>query len=262
MALVYQPLTAQPLSELPELDELQEDLSRNVPKWERIGSVALGAGLMLFGISRRSLLGGLAGLAGAGLMARGATGHCAVYRRLGINSRDLQADRHVRGQKGIRVTQTINVQREPAEVFRYWRKLENLALFMEHVESVEELDSERSRWVVRGPLGKQLHWDARIVKESEGEMIGWESLPGAEVNHAGSVWFEPDGQGGTSVKVILRYYPPAGAIGAAAAHLLGDAPDQQLAEDLGHFKEIIEQHQNEPAQSQDAADQSNSGPTV
>ena len=52
---------------------------------------------------------------------------------------------------------------------------------MEHVESVEEIDSKRSHWVVRGPLGRQLHWDARIVNESHGEMIGWESLPGAEV---------------------------------------------------------------------------------
>jgi uncharacterized membrane protein len=148
------------------------------------------------------------------------------------------------------VVQTISVQREPAEVFRYWRKLQNLARFMEHVESVEEIDTSRSRWVVRGPLGQRLHWDARIVNESEGEMIAWESLPGAEVNHAGSVWFDPEGRGGTTVKVILQYYPPAGAVGAATAHLMGEAPDQQVAEDLRRFKEIIEQRQGESIQSQ------------
>jgi uncharacterized membrane protein len=103
---------------------------------------------------------------------------------------------------------------------------------------------------VRGPLGQPLHWDARIVNESEGEMIAWETLPGAEVNHAGSVWFEPDGQGGTSVKVILRYYPPAGQVGAATAHLLGESPDEQLAEDLRCFKEIIEQKPDESARIQ------------
>jgi uncharacterized membrane protein len=250
MALISQPLTGKPLAEFPEVDELPEDLTTNVPKWERIGSIALGAGLILFGISRRSLWGGLAGLGGAALVARGATGRCPVYQSLGVNSSDLQAERHVRGQKGIRVTQTINVQREPAEVFRYWRKLENLARFMEHVESVEEIDSERSHWVVRGPLGQHLHWDARIVNESEDEMIGWESLPGAEVNHAGSVWFEPDGRGGASLKVILQYYPPAGSVGAATAHLLGESPDQQLAEDLRRFKEIMEKKPDESGQTQ------------
>jgi uncharacterized membrane protein len=81
-------------------------------------------------------------------------------------------------------------------------------------------------------------------------MIGWESLPGAEVNHAGSVWFEPDGRGGTSLKVILQYYPPAGSVGAATAHLLGESPDQQLAEDLRRFKEIMEKKEDESTQAQ------------
>ena len=250
MALIPQPHTAKPFASFPELDDLRENLTRNVPAWERVGSIALGAGFIIYGISRRSLWGGLAGLAGAALVARGASGRCLVYRALGSHANDLQAERHERGQKGIRVTQTINVEREPAEVFRYWRKLENLARFMEHVESVEEIDSQRSHWVVRGPLGQPLHWDARIVNESEGEMIAWESLPGAEVNHAGSVWFEPDGRGGTSLKVILRYYPPAGQVGAATAQLLGESPEQQLAQDLSRFKEIIEQKQDEPAQNQ------------
>ena len=250
MALISQPLTDKPLAQLPELDELRKNLTQNVPKWERIGSIAVGASLIALGISRRSILGGLTGLAGVALVARGATGRCAVYDRLGNNSRDdLQAERRERGHKGVRVTQTINVQRDPADVFRHWRKLENLAVFMGHVESVQEIDRERSHWVVRGPLGQTLQWDARIVNEEEGKMIGWESLPGADVNNAGSVYFEPNGDGGTSLKVILQYYPPAGQVGAAAAHVLGESPDQQLAEDLGRFKEIMENKAEEPTQN-------------
>jgi uncharacterized membrane protein len=114
---------------------------------------------------------------------------------------------------------------------------------MEHVESVEELDSEYSRWTVRAPLGGHLHWDARIINEREGELIAWESLPGAEVNNAGSVWFEPNGAGGTRLKVTLEYHPPAGVIGSVAASLLGASPGQQFREDLARFKEIIEQSQ-------------------
>ena len=66
MALISQPLTGKPLAGNPELDELREDLTMNVPAWERVGSVALGVGLLAFGVSRRSLWGGLAGLAGLG----------------------------------------------------------------------------------------------------------------------------------------------------------------------------------------------------
>ncbi len=225
---------------MPHLDDLQDKLTRNVPTVERAGSIGLGAALALFGLSRRSFAGGLLMLAGVGLVARGATGHCALYRRLGINSRQSNGETGVPGNKGIKTTQSIEIQRAPADVYGYWRKLENLPRFMEHVESVEELDAERSRWVVRGPLGRQLEWQARIVNEREGEMIAWESLPGAEVSNAGSVWFEPNESGGTRLKVALQYQPPAGVVGAAAAKLLGESPDEQLASDLRRFKEILE----------------------
>jgi uncharacterized membrane protein len=66
-------------------------------------------------------------------------------------------------------------------------------------------------------------------------------LPGAEVQNAGSVWFEPAGDGSsTNVRVTLQYLPPAGVVGAAVAKLFGEAPDQQLEADLGRFKTIIE----------------------
>jgi uncharacterized membrane protein len=103
---------------------------------------------------------------------------------------------------------------------------------MKHVETVQPIDEVRSRWVVKGPAGSQVEWTAKILADRENEVISWESLPGAEVQNAGSVWFEPAASGGTELKVILRYYPPTGRLGAAVAELFGEAPDQQLAEDL------------------------------
>jgi len=97
MALSSQPLTGKPLAELPQLDELREELAKDVPTWELIASIAIGTALVLFGISRRSLWGGLAGLAGAALVARGGMGRWPVYRTQGIDSSDLQAERRIRG---------------------------------------------------------------------------------------------------------------------------------------------------------------------
>ena len=115
---------------------------------------------------------------------------------------------------------------------------------MEHVESVRELDNRRSSWVVRGPLGHDVEWTAEIITDRQNEMISWESLPGAEVQNAGSVWFEPaEGGSSTEVKVSLQYQPPAGVIGATVAKLLGESPDQQLQNDLAKFKTLIESGQ-------------------
>jgi uncharacterized membrane protein len=45
------------------------------------------------------------------------------------------------------------------------------------------------------------------------------------------------------VKVQLQYLPPAGALGAAVAKLLGESPDLQLETDLAQFKQLIENGQ-------------------
>jgi uncharacterized membrane protein len=225
---------------MPELDAVRERLAINVPTAERAGSIGLGAALALYGLSRRSLGGTLLALAGGSLIFRGATGHCALYRKLGINSGRLNTDTGVPGNRGIKTEQSIEINKSPAEAYHFWRQLENLPRFMDHVETVERIDDKRSRWVVRGPLGARLEWQAEIINEHSDRMIAWESLPGSEVRNAGSVWFEPSENGGTRVKVALQYQPPAGVVGASVAELLGEAPDQQLANDLRRFKEVIE----------------------
>src|SRR5262249_44485791 len=80
-----------------------------------------------------------------------------------------------------------------------------------HVESVTVFDSRRSHWVVRGPAGTRVGWDAEIVNEIPHQLIGWRSLEHADVASAGSVHFAPvPGGRGTEVRVVLRYEPPAG----------------------------------------------------
>ena len=242
------PLTAQPFAEVDQLkkplDNIRAALDLNVPSAERIGSLVAGAGLVLYGASRKSLPGIVIALLGGALIKRGATGHCEMYAALGVNSRQLNTEQGVPGNKGIKVTRSVTVARPREEVYRYWRNLENLPRFMEHVESVRELDHRRSAWTVKGPMGRDVEWTAHIITDRENEMISWESLPGAEVQNAGSVWFEPiAGGSSTEVKVSLQYLPPAGVIGATVAKWLGEAPEQQLEADLAQFKTLIESGQ-------------------
>lgn len=236
-------LTVQTFAENRQLESVRKALSINVAEPERFGSIAAGAGLVLLGASRKSFGGMLVALLGGVLIHRGATGHCALYQQLGINLRQLNTEEGVRGDKGIKVVRTITVARSPEEVYRYWRNLENLPRFMEHVESVRELDDHRSAWVVKGPLGHDVEWTAQIIADREGEMIAWESLPGAEVQNAGSVWFQAAANGATEVKVALQYYPPGGVLGAKVATFFCEAPEEQLKTDLESFKTLLESGQ-------------------
>ncbi|HXI14194.1 MAG TPA: SRPBCC family protein [Thermoanaerobaculia bacterium] len=212
----------------------------NISRAERFGSAIAGGALAVYGISRRSPGGIALGVLGAALLRRGLTGHCEVYQMSGMNTADHE-NASVGYGKGIRVEKTITIGKPAAELFRYWRQLSNLPRFMEHLESVTVLDSKRSHWVAKGPVGTSVEWDAEINNEVPDQMIAWKSIEGAEVDNAGSVHFTaaPGGRG-TEVKVLLRYDPPGGKLGAAFARLFGEEPSQQIREDLRRFKRLME----------------------
>ncbi len=221
----------------------------NVGQNERLISGVAGVTLGLVGLRRRRLRPLLLPIAG-GLITRALTGRCPVNRALGRNSarEDRSSPVASLGQgEGIRVEQAVIIERPREEIFAFWRNFENLPRFMDHLESVNVLDDRRSRWVAKAPAGTRVEWDAEIHNEITNELIAWRSLPGSEVDHAGSVHFSPAGNGATEVRVILRYDPPAGRLGAAVARLFGEEPSVQVAEDLRRFKQVMEAGEVAPA---------------
>jgi uncharacterized membrane protein len=142
---------------------------------------------------------------------------------------------------GIRVDKSITIDRPLQEIYAFWRNLENLPLFMQHVHSLSMLDDRRSHWILRGPSGKILEWDAEIINEKPNELIGWRSFSGSGVDSAGSVRFKPaPGGRGTEVHLELQYIPPGGIFGATYARLLGENPAGQIQEDLRRLKQMME----------------------
>jgi uncharacterized membrane protein len=142
--------------------------------------------------------------------------------------------------QGVRVEESIVVRRTPAELFRLWRDLETMGRVFRHIDRVDCGSSQRSHWVAYGPLGTHVEWDAEIINEVDDELIGWQSLPGSEVACAGSVRFEPTDDGATEIRVVFRYDPPGGRIGAAIASALGADPSKTVADDLARFKRQVE----------------------
>ena len=141
----------------------------------------------------------------------------------------------------LQVEKSIIINRSAEECYRFWHDFENFPTFMKHLDEVRITGENRIHWKVKGPAGTHVAWDAELTADEPGRYIAWHSLEGADVDHAGSVRFEraPGGQG-TVVRVVLRYSPPGGAAGAWVARLFGEAPEQQIDEDLRRFKWLIE----------------------
>jgi len=145
------------------------------------------------------------------------------------------------GESASDIRKTSIINRSPEELYELWRNFENLPLFMRHLESVEVRDNRLSHWVALGPMGAKVEWDAEITEERPNQMISWSSLPGSDVDHSGSVWFQPaPGNRGTLVAVEINYTAPGGVLGEWVAKLTGNDPGWQAKESLRAFKQVME----------------------
>ncbi len=219
----------------------------NITQVERILSGVGGGLLVATGLSKRSPAGIVLALIGGDLVRRAITGHSYLYHAAGIRtaSRGQGSETtSVPYELGIRVDRSINIARPRREVYRFWSDFTNMPRFMNNILSVQDLGDGRSHWVARGPAGRKVEWDAVLHNLKADEMIAWRTLPGSDVDHAGSVWFRDaaDGQG-TEVRVELQYNPPAGAIGALLASMWGAEPSQQIRSDLYRLKQLLESGQ-------------------
>jgi uncharacterized membrane protein len=226
---------------------------QNVGPAERQTSLAAGGLLALLGLARRDLVGlGIAAVGGA-MLHRGATGKCYMYQALGMNSAvgnepaesaTQFGDRILRQNdfsRGLRVSQAFTVGRSKQECYDFWRQLENLPRFMSHIEQVRRLDDRRTHWVAKAPrlAGGKYEWDAETVEDVPGQRISWRSLPGSDIENAGTVRFEESPRG-TIVRAEISYVPPGGRLGNFIVSMLGQSPDRVLREDLRNFKRAME----------------------
>lgn len=198
---------------------------------ERWASIIGGGALVLNGLRQRSLRGILTAIAGGGLVYQGTQGNSTVK----------QVSDAVGLDHAIRVEKTVTINKPAAELYTFWRNLENLPKFMQHVKSVQVQDNTHSHWVANAPLNQSIEWDAIIVKDDPNHLIAWTSADAAAIENSGLVRFQPvSGDRGTEVKVVMEYQPPGGVLAAAIAKLFGEEPEQQIGDELNRFKQLME----------------------
>jgi uncharacterized membrane protein len=205
---------------------------------ERWAGVAAAAAVMAFGLSRRSMPGVVLAAAAAPVAYRGLTGEWP-----GVSSGLARADTRVAlsGSRGIHVREAVRLEVPLEDVYAFWRRLDNLPRFVAHLDAITDLGGGRSHWVVAGPAGSTVEWDAEIINEIENEIIAWRSIAGSDIATAGSVRFSTARQGrSTQVSVHLQYAAPGGRAGRLLALVFGRDPAHMVREDLRRLKQLLE----------------------
>src|SRR3712207_3317451 len=138
-----------------------------------------------------------------------------------------------------RVESSVVVEAPVSRVYEYWRDLENLSNFMTNVQDVQSTGPGMTHWVVKGPLGTKVEFDAQTTQDEENQAIGWNSVNG-NVQNSGQVRFQELGPERTRVEVTMNYAdPPGGKIGEVGSRIVSN-PQVMVDQDLYNFKEIIE----------------------
>jgi uncharacterized membrane protein len=138
-----------------------------------------------------------------------------------------------------RVEGSIEVVAPVEKVYDYWKTLENLPHFMTNVEEVRPTGPDTTHWVVKGPLGAKLEFDAKTTQNQPNEAIGWNTENG-QVQTSGQVRFQELGADRTRVEVQMNYWDaPGGKAGEVASRIVAN-PQLMVQQDLQNFKEILE----------------------
>ena len=141
----------------------------------------------------------------------------------------------------IRIHKSLHIQRSVEACYRFWRNFENFPHFMQHVEAIQVVDALRTHWRVRAPFGQHVEWTAELFSDIPSQQLGWRTLAGSAVEHTGVVRFLPvSGGKSTRLDIELSYHAPLGKAGVMLAKIFGEAPSQQIDDDLRHFKQLLE----------------------
>jgi uncharacterized membrane protein len=212
------------------------DIRPNVGSTERLMMLLGGAALLGYAWRRRSRS---AGAASAALLMRGATGYCPAYAAMGVNNADTKEA--LSGPRGVHVREAITINAPVEDIYRFWRQLDRLPEVMPHLVTVEQLDGTRSRWTAKAFDAMPVSWEAEIINDVPYETIGWKTIAGEAIQHAGSVNFRPAfGNRGTEVRVHLQYAAPGGKATDWLAWLAGQDPGRLTRDGLRALKRRLE----------------------
>jgi len=191
----------------------------------RVGALATGGLLALYGLSRGGML-GLGAIAAGGALAGG-------RRRLSKRS-------YASRWQGARAA--VTVLADPRAIYERLT-IDGLPDVLSFVAGVEMGPGDQRTILLRNGWGLPLRWTVRVVEAEPGRLLVWRSLHESSVPGEGEIRLIPaPGNRGTEIHMKILLGPPAGLLGAVASGEIGNSgePGVSLQDDLNRFKQLAE----------------------
>ncbi len=201
----------------------------------QMAPLVVGGLMAALGLRRGGWLGYGIALAGLGVMQQSFSGKPAIQEWLGYGD---DGDHEGRA---VTASHSVTINRSAEDLYKFWRDFSNLSQVLSNIERIDVIDDRHSHWVAKAPGGMHVSWDAEVTDDQENRRIAWRSQQGADVPNWGHVEFRPaPGGRGTELHAVIRYEPPAGALGRMVAKMFMREPQEQMRMDLQKFKREME----------------------
>src|SRR5215211_3745457 len=132
------------------------------------------------------------------------------------------------------IQESIEVGVPVETAYNQWTQFEEFPMFMEGIETVQQLDDTRLHWVAEVG-GTREEWDAEITEQHPDERVAWKATSGK--GNAGVVTFHRVSDSQTKVMVQMDWEPEG--VTEQIGSTLG-MDDRRVKGDLKRFKELIE----------------------
>ncbi len=207
------------------------------------GGLVAGGALAVYALKRRDMVGLFAAGISAGLLYRGAKQNGL------LDGNFLRRLLHTRTRRVVPFERQIIIDRPPGDVYRFWRKPENMAIYMPTIRDVRILGDGRSHWQLKLTDARYLEWTAELVEDKPERLLVWRTREPSDLSHDGWVSFEPlrDGQS-TRLTIKLYILAPGGRPGARFLKWIQDLPVRHFSGDLQRLRIALESQAGQQAQ--------------
>jgi uncharacterized membrane protein len=144
-----------------------------------------------------------------------------------------------------RFQETVDVIASANRCYRQWLQYEEFPRFMKHVKSISSIGANKWHWIVEGPLGKEVEWDAVMDGNEPNRIISWHSVGENDIGAEGVVTFQEVSPTTTRITSSIQFETPAGPLGEMVAAIFSN-PNRMVKEDLECFKQLLESNTLSP----------------
>lgn len=139
----------------------------------------------------------------------------------------------------VRVSHTWHFDAPKDRVFAYWTAASAFPDFLDGVQSVQRLGTNRYLFELKAPAGGRVFWEAVVTRFTKDEEMAWDSDPFSLVQCRGWARFREEGEG-SAVDFYAEYGPGASWMAEDMARFLGRELPGLLKRDAVRMKNLIE----------------------